>query len=96
MSVTSASAADQPYAGVVTRAVAFALDVAILDTILIVIGVVTGLIISAFGDFAPDLEPTGVALGAAGWALAFSVYFVTFWSLTGQTPGMRALTSRAV
>ena len=90
MSVTTASTTDQPYAGLVTRAVAFALDVAIVDAILIVIGVVVGLIISAFGEFAPDLSLGEVALGIAGWAVAFTAYFVTFWSLTGQTPGMRA------
>ncbi len=96
MTVTTASTTDQPYAGLVTRAVAFALDVAILDAILIVIGVVTGLIISAFGDFAPDLGLGEVALGIVGWALAFTAYFVTFWSLTGQTPGMRALGIKVV
>jgi uncharacterized RDD family membrane protein YckC len=96
VTVTTASTTDQPYAGLVTRAVAFALDVAILDAILIVIGVVVGLIISAFGDFAPDLGLGEVALGIVGWALAFTAYFVTFWSLTGQTPGMRALGIKVV
>jgi uncharacterized RDD family membrane protein YckC len=96
VSVTADASTDQPYAGLVTRAVAFALDVAILDAILIVIGVVTGLIISAFGDFAPNLDLGKVALGFAGWALAFTAYFTTFWSLTGQTPGMRALGIKVV
>ena len=96
MTVAAASTPDQPYAGLVTRAVAFALDVAILDAILIVIGVVTGLIISAFGDFAPNLDFNEVALGVAGWAIAFTAYFVSFWSLTGQTPGMRALGIKVV
>ena len=39
------------YAGAVTRAVAFAADVAIVYALLFVIGVVVGLIISAFGTF---------------------------------------------
>jgi uncharacterized RDD family membrane protein YckC len=80
-----------PYAGLVTRAVAFALDVAILQGIVFVIGVVVALIIEAFGNFAPDLDSETIVLGAAAWGLAAVVYCATFWALTGQTPGMRAL-----
>ena len=79
------------YAGIVTRAVAIAMDIAIVQVILFAIGVVAGLIIEAFGNvnLSGDLE---TILGAAAvWFLAFDVYCATFWSLTGQTPGMRAL-----
>ena len=33
----------------------------------------------------------GVALGAVGWIIAWTVYLLFFWSLSGQTPGMRFL-----
>jgi uncharacterized RDD family membrane protein YckC len=79
------------YAGAVTRAVAFALDLLLLQGILFVIGAVVALIAEAFGDFSPDLDALTVGIAAVGWWLGFTVYFCVFWSLTGQTPGMRIL-----
>lgn len=81
----------QPYAGIITRAVAFALDVAILQGGLLIGGIVVGLIVEAFGDFSPDVDTLSVVLAAIGWLGVFTAYFATFWSLTGQTPGMRVL-----
>lgn len=34
-------------------------------------------------------DPLVAALAGVGWVLLVSVYLVTFWSLTGHTPGMR-------
>ena len=45
----------QPYAGIITRAVAFAIDMAILQGGLLIAGIVVGLIVEAFGDFSPDV-----------------------------------------
>jgi uncharacterized RDD family membrane protein YckC len=36
------------------------------------------------------------ALATAGWLLMLSGYFVTFWYLTGQTPGMRFMGIRVI
>jgi uncharacterized RDD family membrane protein YckC len=82
---------DEPYAGAVTRAVAFALDVALLNGVLFLGGVVIALIVEAFGEFSIDLDALTVSLTAIVWWLAFSIYFSAFWSLTGQTPGMRVM-----
>jgi uncharacterized RDD family membrane protein YckC len=90
-SVSRVGPATQPYAGAVTRAVAFAVDLAILQAVLFIGGVVVALIVGAFGDFSIDLDALTVGLAAIGWWLAFSLYFCGFWSLTGQTPGMRVL-----
>ena len=79
------------YAGAVTRAVAFAADVAIVYALLFVIGVVVGLIISAFGTFSPDADVTTILATAAVWFFAFGLYLIAFWSLAEQTPGMRML-----
>jgi uncharacterized RDD family membrane protein YckC len=85
------SATTTAYAGIITRAVAFAIDVAIVQVILFLIGVVVALIIGAFSNFNIDGD-VETFLGAAGaWILAFTIYCTAFWSLTGQTPGMRAL-----
>jgi uncharacterized RDD family membrane protein YckC len=79
------------YAGIVTRAVAFAADVAIVQVILFLIGVVVALIIGAFSNFNLDGDAETILGAAAAWILAFSIYCAAFWSLTGQTPGMRAM-----
>ena len=79
------------YADIVTRTVAFALDIAILQGGILIAGIVIGLIVEAFSNFSPDVNSLSVALAAIGWLLLFTLYFSTFWSLTGQTPGMRAL-----
>jgi uncharacterized RDD family membrane protein YckC len=89
--VAAASGSGTPYAGVVTRSAAFALDVAILDAAIFVGGVVVGLIVEAFGEFNVDLDALGIVFAALGWGFAFTAYLTAFWSLTGQTPGMRAL-----
>src|SRR5262245_3370305 len=99
MSVTAApvpATAGLPYAGLVTRAVAFVLDLLILNGVLIAGGVVVGLVIEAFGTFAPHLNLGSAALAAAIWTLVFAAYFITSWSLTGQTPGMRAMGVKVV
>jgi uncharacterized RDD family membrane protein YckC len=79
------------YAGIVTRAVAFAADVAIVQTLLFLIGVVVALIIGAFSNFNLDGDVETILGAALAWILAFGTYCTAFWSLTGQTPGMRAL-----
>jgi uncharacterized RDD family membrane protein YckC len=79
------------YAGVVTRAVAFAADVAIVYALLFLIGVVVGLIISAFSTFSPDADIETILGAAAVWFLTFGLYLIAFWSLAEQTPGMRML-----
>jgi uncharacterized RDD family membrane protein YckC len=35
-----------------------------------------------------------VVLGTVGWIIAWSFYLLFFWSLSGQTPGMRFLAIR--
>ena len=79
------------YAGIVTRGCAFALDVAILQGIITVVGAVLALIVGAFGDLSIDLSPAQAVVVAVGWTLAFDTYLIAFWSLAGQTPGMRIL-----
>ena len=83
-----------PYAGIATRAIALVLDLVIVNVLVIVGGALLGLVTSLVGDLRP--EWLAEALVAAGWALSVTVYFVLFWSVTGQTPGMRAMRLRVV
>ena len=83
------------YAGFVTRAIAFAIDIALIDLAAASVAVVVGLGISALD--VPDVVVT-VAVAVGGLAfIAWSVgYFATFWSTTGQTPGSRVMGVRVV
>ena len=82
-----------PYAGIATRAVALAIDVAIAQGIVLLGGAVIGLVASLVGDL--KLDTTLEKLLAAGaWALTVAFYFVLFWSTAGQTPGMRLMALR--
>ena len=83
------------YAGFVTRAIAFAIDIALIDLAAAIVAIVVGLGISAFD--LPDVVVT-IAVVVGGLAfLAWSIgYFATFWSTTGQTPGSRVMGVRVV
>jgi uncharacterized RDD family membrane protein YckC len=85
------SAEPVPYAGIVTRAVAFVVDLLLAQIVTITAGLVTALVGTlvdvAFDTFAQ-------ALAAAGWSLLVGGYFIFFWTVTGQTPGMRLMRLR--
>jgi uncharacterized RDD family membrane protein YckC len=82
-----------PYAGLVTRALAFALDVALIDAIAIVTAAVVALGVSAL-KLPHDVRTIVVAAGGAAYVVWSVGYFVTFWATTGQTPGSRVLRIR--
>jgi uncharacterized RDD family membrane protein YckC len=78
------------YEGLVTRAIAFALDAAIISGVSVVVGAAAGLTLSVLS------VPSGVEAAVFGFAGAIcllwsTAYFVTFWCATGQTPGNRVL-----
>jgi uncharacterized RDD family membrane protein YckC len=78
-----------PNAGLVSRGIAFAADVAILNGIFLATGAVVSLAVGAlFGD---GFSAPVVAIGTVAWAALGGFYLVGFWSLSGQTPGMRFL-----
>ena len=81
-----------PYAGIATRAVALALDVATVHVLVLVGAGLIGLVASLVGDLRPEWL-VAILVGAA-WGLSVTTYFVLFWSVTGQTPGMRAMRLR--
>ena len=78
-----------PYAGIATRAVALAIDVVLIQAVLLLVAGVTSLIGLLVGGI--QLGTIAKALAGAAWLAATAGYFVTFWSVSGQTPGMRAM-----
>jgi uncharacterized RDD family membrane protein YckC len=78
------------YAGLVTRALAFAVDAAIVDLTGIFVGVIVGLGLSP--PKTPDsIDNLLLAIGGVLFVLWTIAYFVGFWSTTGQTPGNRLM-----
>jgi uncharacterized RDD family membrane protein YckC len=75
-------------AGFATRAIALAVDAAIVNAAVAVTGVIVALALGLFGVDSPA-TPIRALLGCAGWILLVGLYFATFWTLAGQTPGMR-------
>jgi len=74
-------------AGAVTRVLAFALDVLIVNLAFSGLAAVVALIASAFS--ANGVSGIAFAVGGVAWFALEAVYFVAFWSLAGQTLGMR-------
>lgn len=83
------------YVGFVTRAVGLTVDALLLNAIAIVIGAAVTLIASVLGADS-SLNALEAVIGGFAWFLWSAAYFVTFWTLTGQTPGNRLLGIRVV
>lgn len=81
------------YEGLVTRAIAFALDAAIVNLVALVVGVGVGLALSIL-TIHDSLKVVLVACGGVALILWTVGYFVVFWSTTGQTPGNRLMQIR--
>ena len=75
------------FAGIVTRALALAVDVAATIGLHLLLVAVVALVASLVGGLHPQWL-VGMLIGLA-WILIAGGYFVLFWSTTGQTPGMR-------
>jgi uncharacterized RDD family membrane protein YckC len=84
-------AVDLPaYEGLVTRAIAFSLDAAVINVVALAVGAVVGLTLSVL-SMPSEIEVALYAIGGVAYMLWTVAYFVTFWSTTGQTPGNRVL-----
>jgi uncharacterized RDD family membrane protein YckC len=85
-----AAPAAAPYVGLVTRALAFGIDAAIVNAVAIATAAVVTLALSVI-SVPSEIETVAVAIGGVAYVLWLAAYFVTFWSGTGQTPGNRVL-----
>lgn len=83
------------YPGLATRAIAFAVDAAVVNAAAVAFAavVVLGLAVVPVPD---AVNTVAAALGAVLYGVWTVGYFVAFWSTTGQTPGGRLLRVRVV
>lgn len=81
-----------PFAGAATRAAAFGIDASVVLLAFVALSAMVALVSTLVGTLRPEWL-VGVLL-TSGLLLLAGVYFVTFWSGAGQTPGMRLLRLR--
>jgi uncharacterized RDD family membrane protein YckC len=78
---------DPETAGPWTRAAAFVVDLALAQFVFLTLAASVALLAAAVAPLRQlSIE---LALGGAGWLVVETVYFAGFWSVVGQTPGMR-------
>jgi uncharacterized RDD family membrane protein YckC len=82
------------YAGVAIRGVAFAVDLALAGAIFLGAAGMAGLVTWLAGGLQPGWLLGGLA--SAAWTLVAGGYFVLFWTVAGQTPGMRPMRLRVL
>jgi len=82
------------YAGLVTRTIAYCLDIAVINLVAFVSGAAVALAASLVGGLPDVVDKIGVVVGGVAYVLWVIGYFVTFWSTTGQTLGSRMMRIR--
>ncbi len=82
------------YAGLVTRTIAYCLDIAVINLVAFLTGVAVALAASLVGGLPDVVKKAGVVVGGVVYVLWVIGYFVTFWSTTGQTLGSRVMRIR--
>lgn len=76
------------YAGVLSRALALAIDAGVVYGGLLLVSAAVALLVSTLSSGDNEAGRVVIALGAAAWALIGSIYLVVFWTGAGRTPGM--------
>jgi len=82
------------YAGIATRGAALAIDAALSQGLFVIGAALLGLVASLVGGLHTGWVSAILLTG--GWGATMTVYFVGFWAVTGQTPGMRLMHVRVV
>jgi uncharacterized RDD family membrane protein YckC len=81
-------------AGLLSRATAVALDFGILNLAFLGVSAAVGYLITLISPGDEELGAPAIVLGAGAWLTTIAVYSVFFWTVSGQTPGMRFLNLR--
>ena len=83
------------YVGLVTRAVAFVIDAALILLVELIIGV-SGVVIITVLRLPNEINAILAVLGGVIYIVWSISYFVGFWCATGQTPGARVMQFRVL
>jgi uncharacterized RDD family membrane protein YckC len=77
------------HAGAVSRALAMLIDGVFVNLSFTAVAAIVALVESSFGNGGNGMSNLAIAVGSTAWLALGSLYLVAFWSLAGQTPGMR-------
>jgi uncharacterized RDD family membrane protein YckC len=77
------------HAGAVSRALAMLIDGVFVNLSFTAIVAIASLVDNAFGGGGGDASNFAIAVGSTAWLSLGALYLAGFWSLAGQTPGMR-------
>jgi uncharacterized RDD family membrane protein YckC len=77
------------HAGAVSRLLAMVIDGVFVNLSFTALVAIATLIDNAFGGNANGISGAAIAVGSTAWLTLGAVYLASFWSLAGQTPGMR-------
>jgi uncharacterized RDD family membrane protein YckC len=75
--------------GFVSRVLGVGLDVAIINIGFLALSALVALVASIFLPDPDGVSEPALAVGAGVWLTTGAAYLLVFWSLVGQTPGMR-------
>jgi len=78
-------------AGLISRVLALGVDLALMNATFFLGSALLSLVIGEFSGNSNDAPTPALIAGAGVWIIAVSTYMVSFWSLSGETPGMRFL-----
>lgn len=78
-------------AGAVSRALAMVVDGVFVNLSFTALAAIAALVDSALGGGGGEMSGLALAVGSTTWLALGAFYLVAFWSLAGQTPGMRFL-----
>lgn len=95
VAVAVAPEPEPTYIGLITRAIAFAIDAAVINLIAVLVAAAAALIISVL-PVGHDFKTFAAAVGGVVYLIWTVSYFAVFWSTTGQTPGNRVMEIRVV
>ncbi len=79
------------HAGFFTRVLALGIDALIINLSLVTVTALISVIANVFGTDFDAIRNQLLAVGAFSWFFISSLFMFTFWSLSGQTPGMQFL-----
>ncbi len=83
-------------AGLVTRGLGLVIDAALINGAFVVTSAIFAFAVSALFPDSDVATGPALVLGATTWLAILSGYLLFFWTLAGQTPGMRLLGVRLV
>jgi uncharacterized RDD family membrane protein YckC len=82
--------AERRYAGLVTRAIAFAVDAAVIDGVALLVVAIVALASTVL--YIPDnAKNVLLVVGAGAYVIWGAGYFVAFWATSGRTLGNRVM-----